>query len=89
MLRARGRPQSQEPMVGVRERPPAANGDEAGVAVFGEDHGAVTIVCDLIKPAPDLYIGLGRMRDALPEVGPGPVMGTGGDGQSARAGRAR
>ena len=26
-------------MVGVRERPPAADGDEAGVAVFGEDHG--------------------------------------------------
>ena len=39
MLCARGRPQSQEPMVGVRERPPAADGDEAGVAVFGEDHG--------------------------------------------------
>jgi hypothetical protein len=39
VLRASGRPQSQEPMVGVRERPPAADGDEAGVAVFGEDHG--------------------------------------------------
>jgi hypothetical protein len=26
-------------MVGVRERPPAADGDEAGVAIFGEDHG--------------------------------------------------
>ena len=26
-------------MVGVRKRPPAADGDEAGVAVFGEDHG--------------------------------------------------
>jgi hypothetical protein len=26
-------------MVRVRERPPAADGDEAGVAVFGEDHG--------------------------------------------------
>src|SRR5256885_16639661 len=26
-------------MVGVRERPPAADGDETGVAVFGEDHG--------------------------------------------------
>ncbi len=26
-------------MVGVRERPPAADGDEAGVAVFGEDYG--------------------------------------------------
>ena len=39
VLCARGRPQSQEPMVGVRERPPAADGDEAGVAVFGEDQG--------------------------------------------------
>src|SRR5512144_1005353 len=39
VLCARGRPQSQEPMVRVREHPPAAEGDEAGVAVFGEDHG--------------------------------------------------
>jgi hypothetical protein len=39
VLCARGRPQSQEPMVGVRERPPAADGDEAGIAVFREDHG--------------------------------------------------
>src|SRR5574341_2088120 len=38
VLCAYGRPQSQEPMVGVRERPPAADGDEAGVAIFGEDH---------------------------------------------------
>jgi hypothetical protein len=39
VLCARGRPQSQEPMVGVRQRPAAADGDEAGVAVLGEDHG--------------------------------------------------
>jgi hypothetical protein len=39
MLRARGSPQGQEPMVGVRKRPPAADGDEAGVTIFGEDHG--------------------------------------------------
>jgi hypothetical protein len=26
-------------MVGVRKRPPTADGDEAGVAIFGEDHG--------------------------------------------------
>jgi hypothetical protein len=32
---ARGRPQCQEPMVVVRERPPAADSDEAGVAVLG------------------------------------------------------
>src|SRR5207302_823841 len=39
VLCARGSPQSQEPMVGVRERTPAADGDEAGVAVFWQDHG--------------------------------------------------
>jgi DNA-binding CsgD family transcriptional regulator len=39
VLRARSSPQSQEPMVGVRKRPPTADGDEAGVALFGEDHG--------------------------------------------------
>jgi hypothetical protein len=38
VLCARRRPQSQEPMVGVGERSPAADGDEAGVAVLGEDH---------------------------------------------------
>jgi hypothetical protein len=31
-------------MVGVRERPAAADGDEAGVAVFGEDHGCTFLV---------------------------------------------
>ena len=35
---ARRRPQGQEPMVGVRECPPAADGDEPEVAVLGEDH---------------------------------------------------
>jgi hypothetical protein len=39
VLCARGRPRGQEPVVGVRERSPPADGDEAGVAVFGEDHG--------------------------------------------------
>ena len=39
VLCARRRPQSQEPMVGVRERPPAADGREARVAVLGKDHG--------------------------------------------------
>jgi hypothetical protein len=33
-----GCPQSQEPMVGVRERPSATDGNEARVADFGEDH---------------------------------------------------
>ena len=39
VLCARCRPQSQDPMVGVRERPAAADGDEARVALLGEDHG--------------------------------------------------
>jgi hypothetical protein len=39
VLRARGSPQGQKPMVGILKGPPTADGDEAGVAVFGEDHG--------------------------------------------------
>ena len=42
---ARGSPQSQEPMVRVRERPPAADGDEAGVTVFGQDHYSTVPEC--------------------------------------------
>ncbi len=38
LLGASGRPQSEELMIGVRERPPATDGDETGVAVLGEDH---------------------------------------------------
>jgi hypothetical protein len=44
VLRARGSPQSQEPMFGIRERPPTADRVEAGVASFGEDHGATIFV---------------------------------------------
>jgi hypothetical protein len=33
------RPQGEKLMVQIRERPTAADGDEARVAVFGEDHG--------------------------------------------------
>ena len=40
MLCALGSPQSQEPVVGVRERPPAADGDEARVTVLWQDHGS-------------------------------------------------
>jgi len=40
VLCARGSPQRQEAMVGVRERPPAADSDEAGVAVYWQDHGS-------------------------------------------------
>ncbi len=39
VLRARGSPQSQEPMVGVRKRSPTTDGDEAGVTIFGKNHG--------------------------------------------------
>jgi hypothetical protein len=45
VLCARGSPQSQELMVGVRERPPAADGDEAGVAVFWQDHDSTVPEC--------------------------------------------
>jgi hypothetical protein len=45
VLGARGSPQSQEPMVGVRKGPPTANGDEAGVAVLGEDHVLESVAC--------------------------------------------
>jgi hypothetical protein len=38
VLCARCCPQSQEPMVGVRERAPATDRDEARVALLGEDH---------------------------------------------------
>ncbi|MBI5297590.1 MAG: hypothetical protein HY869_19090 [Chloroflexi bacterium] len=38
VLRARGRPQGEKPMLQIRERPAAADGDEAGVAVLGENH---------------------------------------------------
>jgi hypothetical protein len=39
-------------MVGVRERPPAADGDEARVAVFWQDHGSTVLEC--ICPTPKL-----------------------------------
>src|SRR5262249_38441079 len=39
VFRTRCGPQGEQPMVGVCERPPAADGDEARVAVFREDHG--------------------------------------------------
>jgi hypothetical protein len=39
VLCARCRPHSQEPMVGVRERPSTADRDEARVALLGENHG--------------------------------------------------
>src|SRR6266516_2427934 len=38
VLRARGSPESQAPMVRVGKRPPTADGDEAGIAIFREDH---------------------------------------------------
>ncbi len=50
VLCARGSPQGQESMVGVRERPPAADGDEARVAVFREDHGSILLLASAQRP---------------------------------------
>jgi hypothetical protein len=35
---ADGRPQGEESMIRVRERPTPADGDEASVSVLGKDH---------------------------------------------------
>jgi hypothetical protein len=40
VLRAQCRPQGKKLMVWIREHPTAADGDEARVALFGEDHAA-------------------------------------------------
>jgi hypothetical protein len=45
VLCARGSPQRQKPMIGVRERAPTADGAEAGVAVFWQDHGSTVPEC--------------------------------------------
>ncbi len=50
MFCAYSRPQSLEPMVRVRERPTAADGDEARVANFREDHAASFMNTDLDIP---------------------------------------
>src|SRR5437588_8387939 len=44
VFRTRCGPQGEQLMVGVCERPPAANGDEARVAVFREDHGCTPFI---------------------------------------------
>jgi hypothetical protein len=44
VLRARRRPQRQQAMVLIRERAPAPQGDEAGIAVLGEDHGRTVVI---------------------------------------------
>jgi hypothetical protein len=51
VLRARGRPQSEEPMVRVGERSPAADGDEPGIAVLGKDHRSNVRRCRTIPHA--------------------------------------
>ncbi len=38
VLGARCSPQGEKPMIRVRERPPATDGDESRIALFGEDH---------------------------------------------------
>jgi hypothetical protein len=44
VLRTRGRPQSEKVMVCIRERPTSADGGEARVAIFGEDHGIMLYI---------------------------------------------
>jgi hypothetical protein len=43
VLGGRRRPQSEELMVGIRECPPAADGDEPRVTVLGQDHGSIDV----------------------------------------------
>ena len=57
VLGARRRPQREEPMVGVREGPPAADGDEAPVAVLGQDHGCT--IDSSTSYHPDDFAGYG------------------------------
>src|SRR5919199_2517882 len=54
-------------MVGVRERPPAADGDEAGVAVFGEDHG-YNLFRSLPNPSCSAGTAESRPSITLPEM---------------------
>jgi len=61
VLCARGRPQSEEPMVGVCERPPAADSDEARVAVFREDHGCPLLRASAQRPGFSRRLG-GQVR---------------------------
>jgi hypothetical protein len=37
-------------MVGVGERPPAADGDEARIALFREDHGCTLLLASAQRP---------------------------------------
>jgi hypothetical protein len=45
MLRASGRPQGEKLMVQIRERPAAADRNEARIAVLGENHGCTCPSC--------------------------------------------
>jgi hypothetical protein len=74
VLCARGRPQSQEPMVGVRERPPAADGDEAGVAVFGEDYGYTCPVASAQRSGSAALRSAAEQRRLQPGVSPHPPI---------------
>jgi hypothetical protein len=65
VLCTRRRPQSQEPMVGIRERPPAADRDEARIAGFGEDHGCTLPGCI----CPTYLSSTARYRVPLPRPG--------------------
>jgi hypothetical protein len=54
-------------MVGVRERPSAADGDEARVADLGQDHGHLTPErirpTELSRPAEDFIVRIGVFPD--------------------------
>src|SRR3989440_11835823 len=50
VFRTRCGPQGEQLMVGVCERPPAADGDEARVAVFREDHGCTLLLASAQRP---------------------------------------
>src|SRR5205085_4830954 len=71
VFRTRCGPQGEQLMVGVCERPPAADGDEARVAVFREDHGCTLLLASAQRPGFSRRLGV-RHRP----VGPPPAITT-------------
>ncbi len=61
VLRARGRPQGQEPMVGLRERPPAADG-ETWACRWASAH----LRCRLVDAVLDLAVRSKMQKLAIP-----------------------
>jgi len=58
VFRTRCGPQGEQLMVGVGERPPAADGDEAMVAVFREDHGYTFLLASARRPGFSRRLGV-------------------------------